>query len=96
MDDNGDKRRPGSPSGDPMAYLAIIGTTALLCFAWLLTGSLMLTLIIIALGMLHLARHFPAAEAFVASDPILVWLRRFSPLIILCIATLVLGLRYFR
>jgi hypothetical protein len=96
MDESGNKEPPKSPSGDPLAYMAIIGTTVLLCFAWLLTGSLMLTLIIIALGMLHLARHFPAAEAFVAGDPVLVWLRRFSPLIIICIASLVLGLRYLR
>jgi hypothetical protein len=86
-------KRPKSPTGEPRAYWAIIGTSVLLCFAWLLTGSLMLTLIIIALGMLHLARHFPEAEAFVASDPILLWLRRFSPLIIVCIATLVLVIR---
>jgi CBS domain containing-hemolysin-like protein len=86
-------KRPKSPTGEPLAYWAIIGTSVLLCFAWLLTGSLMLTLIIIALGMLHLARHFPEAEAFVASDPILLWLRRFSPLIIVCIATLVLVIR---
>jgi hypothetical protein len=96
MDESGNKEPPKSPSGDPLAYMAIIGTTVLLCFAWLLTGSLMLTLIIIALGMLHLARHFPAAETFVARDPVLVWLRRFSPLIIICIASLVLGLRYLR
>ena len=91
MDD--ESKQPKSPSGNPLAYWAIIGISALLCFAWLLTGSLMLTLIIIALGMLHLARHFPEAEAFVSSDPLLVWLRRFSPLIILCIATLVLLIR---
>ncbi len=89
-------KQPESALGNPMAYLAIIGTSALLCFAWLLTGSLMLTLIIIALGMLHLARHFPEAEAFVANDPLLIWLRRFSPLIILCIATAVLAARYLR
>jgi hypothetical protein len=85
-----------SPTGNPMAYWAIVGTSALLCFAWLLTGSLILTLIIIALGMLHLARHFPEAEALVARDPVLIWLRRFSPLIIICIATLVLATRYLR
>ena len=53
-------------------------------------------MVIIALGMLHLARHFPPAEAFVASDPTLVWLRRLSPLIILGIASLVLATRYWR
>lgn len=89
-------RGPKSPAGDPLAYWAIIGTSILLCFAWLLTGSLMLTLIIIALGMLHLARHFPEAEGFVAGDPLLLWLRRFSPLIIILIASLVLASRYLR
>lgn len=89
-------QKPKSPTGEPLAYWAIIGTTILLCFAWLLTGSLMLTLIIIALGMLHLARHFPAAEAFVSADPVLLWLRRFSPLVIIAIASLVLAVRYLR
>jgi hypothetical protein len=89
-------KRPKSPTGEPLAYWAIIGTTALLCFAWLMTGSLMLTLIIISLGMLHLASHFPEAEAFVSSDPVLLWLRRFSPLIIVVIASLILAARYLR
>lgn len=89
-------RDPERPSGNPLAYWAIIGTSALLCFAWVLTGSLILTLVIIALGMLHLARHFPEAEAFVTNDPILLWLRRFSPLIICLIAALVLVTRYPR
>lgn len=85
-----------SPTGNPLPYWAIIGTSLLLCFAWLLTGSLMLTLIIIALGMLHLARHFPEAEAFVSADPILLALRRFSPLIILAITSIALAVRYLR
>jgi hypothetical protein len=89
-------KRPKAPTGDPLAYWAIIGTTVLLCFAWLLTSSLMLTLIIIALGMLHLARHFPEAEAFVAADPILLWLRRYSMLIILVIFAFVLAASYLR
>ena len=76
--------------------MAIIGMSALLCLAWLLTGSLMLTLVIIALGLLHLARHFPDAEAFVAADPVLRWLRRAAPLIIIGIATLILAVRYLR
>lgn len=82
-----------SPTGNPLPYWAIIGTSLLLCFAWLLTGSLMLTLVIIILGMLHLARYFPEAEAFVSADPLLVWLRRFSPLIVLAIFALVLAVR---
>lgn len=84
------------PESNALAYWAIIGTSALLCFAWLLTGSLMLTLTIIALGLLHLARHFPEAEQFVQSDPVLIWLRRMSPLIVIGIATLVLATRYLR
>jgi hypothetical protein len=84
------------PEGNPAAYLGIVGISVLLCFAWLLTGSLMLTLMIIALGLLHLARHFPDAERFVASDPLLLWLRRMAPLIILGIATLVLAARSLR
>lgn len=94
MDEQSKSRKP--PENNALAYWAIIGTTTLLCFAWLLTGSLMLTLAIIVLGLLHLARHFPEAEAFVAADPLLVWLRRLSPLIILCIATLVLATRHLR
>lgn len=94
MADQPNEEQP--PTSNHLAYWAIIGTTTLLCFAWLLTGSLMLTLVIIVLGLLHLARHFPEAEAFVSSDPILVWLRRFSPLIIICIATLLLATRYLR
>jgi hypothetical protein len=61
----------------------------------LLTGSLVLTLMIIALGMLHLARYFPDAEAFISRDPLLLWLRRTSPVIIIVITVIVFfaGLR---
>lgn len=82
------------PSANSLPYFAIIGTSALLCFAWLLTGSLMLTLIIIVLVLLHLARHFPDAEQIVSADPILLWLRRFSPLIVIAIAGIILAVRY--
>lgn len=84
-----------SPGDANRTYLSIIGTTLLLCFAWLLTGSLVLTLMIIALGMLHLARYFPEAEAFISHDPLLVWLRRASPVIIIVITIIVFfaGLR---
>lgn len=84
---------PTPPEANQAAYLGIVGISALLCFAWLLTGSLLLTLVIIVLGLLHLAKHFPDAEQFVAADPILLWLRRFSPLIILSITTLVVAAR---
>lgn len=86
----------GPPEGNPAAYLGIVGVSVLLCFAWLLTGSLVLTLVIIALGLLHLARHFPEAERLVSADPLLLWLRRMAPLIILSIATLVLVARSLR
>lgn len=83
----------GAPEGNALPYLAIIGVTLLLCFAWLLTGSLVLTMAIILLGLLHLARYFPEAERFVQGDPLLIWLRRMAPLIILGIATLVWAVR---
>lgn len=89
-------RRPDAPEGNGYAYGAIIGMSALLCFAWLLTGSLVLTMMIIALGVLHLARHFPEAEAFVSSDPLLLWLRRASPAIIIGIAAVAMAVRYLR
>lgn len=84
------------PEGNPAAYLGIVGISALLCFAWLLTGSIVLSLLIIALGLLHLARHFPEAEQFVAADPLLLWLRRMAPVIILGIVTLVVAARNMR
>jgi hypothetical protein len=86
--------QPQPPSANILPYFAIIGTSALLCFAWLLTGSLVLTLIIIVLGLLHLARYFPDAEQIVSADPILLWLRRFSPLIVIGIAGVILFVRY--
>lgn len=82
------------PAGNSLPYFAIIGTSALLCFAWLLTGSLVLTLIIIVLGLLHLARHFPDAEQIVRADPVLLWLRRLSPVIVIVIAAIILAVRY--
>lgn len=72
-------------------YFAIAGVSALLCFALVLTGSFWLTLVIWILGFLHLAQHFPSAEAIVAQDPILLWLRRVTPLIILGIFGIVLA-----
>lgn len=87
---------PKPPEGNALAYGAIIGVSALLCFAWVFTGSVMLTLLILVLGLLHLAQYFPEAEAFIAADPLLLWVRRASPLIILGIATLLFAARYFR
>ncbi|MFV9506177.1 MAG: hypothetical protein AB4911_16620 [Oscillochloridaceae bacterium umkhey_bin13] len=84
------------PEGERYAYFGIIGMTALLCFAWLLTGSLALTLIIIVLGLLHLAPYFPNAETIVAEDPLLLWLRRLSPLIVIIITLLAVALRSVR
>jgi hypothetical protein len=69
--------------GDARIYWAIVGLSALLCLAWMMTGSFWLTMAVMLLGGLHLARYFPYAEAFIADDPLLVWTRRISPLIIL-------------
>ena len=85
------------PAPDEMQiYYAIAGVAALLCFALLLTSSFWLTLAILALGGLHLARHFPEAEALIVADPLLVWLRRVSPLIILGIFGAVLAISWLR
>jgi hypothetical protein len=91
------KEPPQEPSTDnARIYYAIVGVSALLCFALLLTSSFWLTMAIMALGSLHLARHFPEAEAFIASDPILVWLRRLSPLIILLIFAAVMAISWLK
>lgn len=76
---------------NPYIYAAIIGISALLCFALVLTGSFWLTLVVLVLGFLHLAQHFPAVESVIVEDPILVWLRRVSPLIIIGIFGIVLA-----
>jgi hypothetical protein len=81
---------------DAQIYYAIIGVSALLCFALLLTSSFWLTMAIMLLGGLHLAKHFPAAEAFIAADPVLIWLRRASPLIILGIFGAVMAIQWLR
>jgi hypothetical protein len=83
-------------TGDARIYYAIMGVSALLCFALLLTSSFWLTMAILLLGGLHLARYFPSAEAFIAADPLLVWLRRLSPLIILAIFGAVLAINSLR
>jgi fucose permease len=77
-------------SGNPYIYVAIAGVAALLCFALLLTGSVWLTMAVMMLGFLHLAQYFPSAEAIISEDPVLLWLRRVSPLIILGIFGIVL------
>jgi hypothetical protein len=84
------------PQSETPTYWAIVGVSLLLCFAFMATGSLWLTLMIMVLGLLHLARHFPAAEAIIAADPILVWLRRLSPLIIVTLITAVAATRFWR
>jgi hypothetical protein len=83
-------------TGDARIYYTIMGVSALLCFALLLTSSFWLTMAIMLLGGLHLAKHFPSAEAFIAAEPALVWLRRASPLIILCIFGAVMAINWFR
>ena len=84
------------PKNDNHIYFAIAGISALLCFALLLTSSFWLTMAIMLLGGLHLARHFPDAEAFIAADPLLVGLRRISPLIILGIFGIVMAINWLR
>lgn len=69
------------PSEMPI-YLSIIGLTALLCFAFIMTGSFWMTTVVLILGCLHLARHFPVADEIVQNDIALRWLRRMTPLII--------------
>ncbi len=63
-------------------YLSIVGLAALLCFAFMLTGSFWMTMVVLVLGSLHLARYFPAADEIVQNDIALRWLRRMTPLII--------------
>ncbi|MGB9753803.1 hypothetical protein [Roseiflexus castenholzii] len=63
-------------------YLSIVGLTALLCFAFMMTGSFWMTTVVLILGCLHLARHFPAADEIVQNDIAMRWLRRMTPLII--------------
>lgn len=87
---------PPSPDANPAIYMGIVGMSALLCFAWLLTGSAILTLMIIVLGGLHLAQYFPEAEQFIRGDPALLLLRRFSALIVVVIFGLVLLASYLR
>ncbi|WP_322510860.1 hypothetical protein [Chloroflexus sp.] len=90
-------QRSGDPDmGNKLTYWSIVGISMLLCFAWLLTGSLVLTLIIIVLGLLHLAQFFPDAEEIVRADPILLALRRFSVPLVLVITVIALAMRYIR
>jgi hypothetical protein len=87
-------QEPSSKSG--RTYWAIIGVSALLMFSWMMTGNFFLTLAVLILGGLHLAREFPEAEAFIAADPLLLWLRRLSPLIVLGIFGIVLVSNWYR
>lgn len=81
----------GPTPDNPYIYVAIVGISALLCFSLVLTGSFWLTLVVLVLGFLHLARHFPQVEAVIVEDPLLLWLRRVSPLIIIGIFGIVLA-----
>ncbi len=69
-------------SGAAPIYLSIIGLSALLCFAFMMTGSFWMTTVVLVLGCLHLAQYFPAADEIVQNDIALRWLRRLTPLII--------------
>jgi hypothetical protein len=86
-----DPRTPQTP-----IYLTIIGVSALLIFAFMLTGSFWLTTTVMVLGCLHIARHFPSANALVENDIALKWLRRFSPLIVVGIFLFMLATRFVR
>lgn len=92
----GSPEPPPAPEGNPAIYMGIVGMSALLCFAWLLTGSAILTLMIIVLGGLHLAQYFPEADQFIRGDPALLMLRRFSALIVIVIFSLVMVASYIR
>jgi hypothetical protein len=73
----------GTNAGEMPIYLSIIGLAALLCFAFMMTGSFWMTMVVLVLGCLHLARYFPAADEIVQNDIALRWLRHLTPLIIL-------------
>ena len=82
------------PKSDWAVYRTIIIVSIVLCAAWLITGSFWLTLAVMILELLHLAKEFPAAEAVIDQDPLLLWLRRASPLIIMGIFGFVLVNRF--
>jgi hypothetical protein len=68
-------------------FTAIVVMTLLLSAAWLLTGSLWLTVIIMLLGILNMAPAFPDLDAAVRDDALLRGLRRWSlPLALLITA----------
>lgn len=90
----GELRMSGQPKADWTAYRTIIIVAIVLCAAWLITGSFWLTMAVIILELLHLAKEFPAAEAVIAQDPLLLGLRRAAPLIILGIFGFVLVNRF--
>lgn len=83
-------------SGSARTYWVIAGVSALLMFAWMMTGNFFLTMAVLLLGGLHLAREFPHIEAYIAADPLLLWLRRLSPLIVLGIFGIVFVGRWLR
>lgn len=84
------------PEADWSGDGAIITLSIVLCGAWLFTGSVWLTIAVLVLGLLHGVGDFPAVEAVIASDPLLVWLRRVSPLIVPGIFGSVLVLNWMR
>lgn len=84
------------PSDERHIYATIVGLSALLCFALLLTGSFWLTVAIMSLGCLHAARYFPHIDAFIVADPLLIGLRRISPLIVIAIFGAVLLAQWLR
>jgi hypothetical protein len=86
----------GPSSSNARTYWVIIGLSALLMFSWMMTGNFFLTLAVLILGSLHLAREFPEAEALISADPLLLWTRRLSPLIVLGIFGIVFVGNWYR
>lgn len=82
------KTRKGDAMPSPSApFTAIVVMSLLLSAAWLLTGSLWLTVIIMLLGLLNMAPAFPDLEAAVRDDALLRGLQRWSlPLALLITA----------
>jgi hypothetical protein len=80
----------GRPEADWTAYGAIIVVSITLCLAWVITGSIWLTLSITLLGLVYIAGEFPGAREIVAADPLLNGVRRAAPLIAIAMFGLML------
>lgn len=65
-------------------------SSIVLCSVWLITESCWLTLVVMILKLLHLAKEVPAAEVVIVQSPLL-WLCRDSSLISMGIFSFVLA-----